>query len=69
MLHAEAIGVGTSDMMHMVSQLGHLSVLQLGEGRRRAILAGPAFQPLAVLGTHTEDRQFLLWLLALLLAR
>ncbi len=61
----------TSDMVHMGSQLRQLSVLQLSEGRRWAVLAGPALQPLAVLGAHTEDRQLLIchlaWLPPLLL--
>ncbi len=56
-------------MMNMISQLGDLGVLQLGEGRGWPILASPTLQPLAVLGTHTEDRQCLIWLLALLLTR
>lgn len=47
----------TCDMMDMLAQLRHLSVLNLGEGRREAILAGSAFYPLAVLGTDTEHWQ------------
>jgi len=58
-------------MVHMGSELRQLSVLQLGEGRRWAIFAGPALQPLAVLGAHTEHRQLLIphlaWLPLLLL--
>ena len=54
----------TGDMVHMGSELRQLSVLQLSEGRRWAVLAGPALQPLAVLGTHTEDRQLLICHLA-----
>ena len=54
----------TSDMVHMGSELRQLSVLQLSEGRRWAVLAGPALQPLAVLGAHTEHRQLLVSYLA-----
>ena len=54
----------TSDMVHMGSELRQLSVLQLSEGRRWAVLAGPALQPLAVLGAHTEHRQLLISYLA-----
>ena len=44
-------------MVDVPAQLGHLSVLNLGEGGGEAILAGPTLNPLAVLGTHTEHWQ------------
>ena len=47
----------TSDMVHMLAKLRHLSVFDLGESRGEAILAGSALYPLAVLSTHTEHRQ------------
>ena len=44
-------------MVDVLAQLGHLSVLNLGEGGGKAVLAGPALNSLAVLGTHTKHWQ------------